>query len=777
MPPPAASRDASGRNTSTPSQGHAERTRRMPEEAATGGLALSYRYPSALDGDDLFRNRHEAVLRDIAYRDEHVDFDAARRLYDTTSTDTDDDGVPAVNEIRPIVEELQSVVRSGIPLVTNEVVASRSTYADAEVERHVVQEEQRYADASERYCKAVEALSEFEDARTLILTDACVVGVGYAKAVVDGMPSAVRHPAFAALLAKPEREWTKDDWLYVEMLTGMPSLVHASADGVFWQAGIASAHAPEMLRVTEVRRVSLPWARDHYEAPDLEAGTSQYRGVVGADKTAPDARADAQGGARGIARKTDDYETEASVGLAETWQLERFVAKRATQFRMGGGDAKDAARVLLFEDANLVRTVIGPNKLLEKQVLRPGEAPMRLPLVPYYVKASARHPYGFGIPAMLHLEQLLVNRMRSVGVRQAERAIAPGALVMLSKYLGASDDPETLKAKLAEGGVIQLEGDEDIEDVRKLFHSVPNTAQGIQPALLQMIGEARATMQRAGQSLDLSDLGRARSALAKQQQIAAADRGKTSSLDLLNRAEEDVRNLLCEHLRVHAGGEAVRILLWRAGSGQPTDGHGAATSPLGAGGFEAIDVNQTREVPVLDLDAQGMPMRLPDVFATPENPTGLVYRTAKIKVFDTSLDIRAVAEGRADLPVDKLARLNVLTAWSQMGLLKSIGAVRYLALPQHIAALDDAYAADEQQAAAAAAEQQAAAQSAAAQQASSMQAAGIDPTPAMNAASEAVAGGYGGAAGVGGAAGQPSALAQSVLGGMREGRAQAQPVG
>lgn len=761
-------------------------TRRMDADTATSGLD-AYRYPSALDGDDLFRNRHEAVLRDIRARDAVVDFDAARRLYDTTSTDTDDDGHPAVNEIRGIVEDLLAVVKDGVPLVAHEVVARRATYPNPEVERLAVRAEQQTADAVNRYGKAVEALSGYEDARAPILADAAVVGVGYTKVHLDAMPSVLRHPSFADLLARPESEWSEDDWKHVEMLIGLPSAAHAEADGVFWQAGVASVYARQMLRVTEVRRVPLPWARDVYEVPDLIAGGKEYRGMAvakaggGAKSSGGQSGGASSGGGKSggtrIASGIEDYEAEGTVTLAETWQIEPFVATTKAAFRMGGGDAKDAKRTLLIEDAVLVRTVIGPDRLLEKQVLRPGEAPMRLPFIPHYIKTSARHPYGFSIPAMLHLEQLLANRLRGIALRQAEAALAPGTLAMLAKYLGASDDPEDVKRKLATGEPFLFEGDEDIDDIGKVFQFIRNPAQGVQPAILQMLAEVRGTMERGGQSLNLADLGRARSFLAKQQQIAAADRGKARG-DLFARPEEDRRDLLYEHLRVHArSGEGVRALLWRAGSGQPSDG-AAQMTPLGGEGYEAAETNRKSKEPVLDLDANGLPMRIPEIFGGPENPSGLVYRDVEITHFDTSLEIRAVADGRGDLPADKLARLNILTAWQEMGLIQSIGAMRHLALPERIAALDDAYAAEERKVAAEAEAQKVEAQQAIARQAMEAQAMGLDPQQAM----EAGAGAFGGGAPDGGAGmgapggGQPSALAQSVLGGMREARSQAVPV-
>lgn len=291
----------------------------------------------------------------------------------------------------------------------------------------------------------------------------------------------------------------------------------------------------EETRVHWTGKVDVQWAREYYRMSDIAAGIGEYGLIL--ENTA--AAANGQRGRFGVSgRSANQTECEANeTGLVTTWQIEKFVHHEETRIFMGGGDAANATLTIEHKDGLMVKTVCTANKLLEKEVFDSQEIPMRLPFTPFYVKTSKNHPNGYSLPLMLELSQMFVNRMRAVMVKQAQKAISPQAFAILMAALGAGNKEEIERA-FKEGGAAWLEGN-DIVSVKEAVQAFPNTSQGVNNALAQVIGDEEAAMDKEGQAPDLGALRSARSAAGKHAHMAATDRPKGYAVMLLAEAQED----------------------------------------------------------------------------------------------------------------------------------------------------------------------------------------------------------------------------------------------
>jgi len=647
----------------------------MPPSDLSEGMDNQYKRPSEYiedieDGDkgawnQLHANRKDAIMRDRDFRDRHTDFDTAEWLVDLTSTETDEEGIPAHNDIRKICEDLLGVLLPNFPTAKLEageyVVDPRKPEEEKRVLLENAQEMEETANEIVQGCKK---RSDYDKARTRIIYDSVVNGVGYAHPRIEQMASRRDDPQVDHLMSK--NVWTLSDLERMSTLSQYPKTGHVESREIFWRSGVRSVEDDEMTRVSRHRVVDVQWARDYYRDNEIKGAPPEY------DETDINS-----GTSLYLQRDEDDEEVEHDqVGLVETWEIEEFTVTPKKKFFMGPGQAKNMTWDDSVKDAIMVYTCITADKCLDYQVYSSDETVMELPFIPYYVKRSKEHPYGFSIPLMLELQQMFVNRLRALLMKQQMNSVAPQAVAVMLQALGAGDR-EQIESAIEEGGVAWLGGaGSDVVDIKQVMQPMNHSSPAANPAIVQMLQSEKKQMQSQGQVLSSRELGRSRSAAGKAQMMNANDRPKGYSILLLGNAEKDHTERLWHLNRKNVGGKTVPVAVGR-----------------GASAGKVLNEKVKKRIPHLGPD--GRPVRT-EAFKTPSNEEGIVYRERTFKKNDTSIPLHAVASNQSNLPTDIMARLRLADALSKAELLKSPKTAREMVLDERLEALDDMNAAKDE---------------------------------------------------------------------------------
>lgn len=640
--------------------------RKRPPEDTAEGISNDYRYPSELiegieesrQGLDssaatrLRQNREDAVLRDKRFRDKHVKFEHAEQLVDKKSTETNEDGIPARNRIRRIVEDLMSVVLPNVPDAT--------LRADAPIDPDLPKEERRLKEEYLRHTektanRAVKGLLERSDADGKmgdIVEDAIIDGVGYAHPRMENLANRREQRRLDSLLMK--EDWGPEEIDQFAQLTRQPRTGHVEAREVFWREGIRSVDEDDMTRASRVRDVDLQWLRDYYNDADIQAGRNEDH--LWLDPV------------------EDSYADEnARAGYAETWQIEEFVAQKSSKFLMSSELTQaEATWSVDYTDAILVYTAITTNKLLEYRIYTAREIPIELPFVPFYIKTSKRHPYGFSVPLMLELQQKFANEMLAVLAEQAMNSISPSAFAVFLEALGAQDREE-IEAALQEGGAAFLEGN-DTGNINEIIQQFPNANEGPNNAIASVMRSEEQAMMREGQALSPSMLSGARSAAGKQAIQSAADRPKQYSILNIAASQEDHYERLYQMLQRAVGQEEMIM---------PVPGQ------------DAVAFNRKERRAVVERTQSGRPMTL-DSMKSKRNPAGVVWREEEFTKGDLTVPMNAKADTRGMWPTGMQAKLRLASAMAEAGVLTSQKTVRELVLDERTRLRDDRNRMEEQ---------------------------------------------------------------------------------
>jgi len=634
--------------------------RKNQSESTSGGLSADYRYPSefieeiessreGLDSSaatQLRMNREDGVLRDARFRRKHVKFDHAEELVDKKSTETNEEGIPARNRIRRIVEDLLSTVIPNVPSASLRADAPLDTRSMSEEEARLASEYRRETENIAN--KAVDGIlsrSELGSKKDKIIYDAVVDGVGYAHPRMETLASRRRQRRLSSLLMK--ENWGPKELDEFSRLTKQPTTGHVEAREIFWREGVRSVDDEQMSRVSRVRDVDLQWLRDYYDDPDIQPGRSEDSLYL------------------------DNFEEQvdsdqARAGYAETWEIEEFVAQRSSKFIMDPSLTQaEAEWSVQYKDAIMVYTAITTNKLLEYRIFTGDEMPMELPFVPFYIKTSKRHPYGFSVPLMLELQQRFANRMLAVIAEQAMNSVSPTAFAAFLEALGAGDRQEIERA-VKEGGIAWLEGN-DSQDIREMIQDFPVRNSGPNNAIANVMRSEEQAMMREGQALSPSMLSGARSAAGKQAIQNAADRPKQYSILNISDAVETHYERLYELLQRAVGEEEMLL-------------------PVPGG--ESVTANQEEKRPVVETTYSGRPMTM-DSMKSKRNPAGLVYRNKTFKKGDLTVPMEAQADSRGMWPTGLRAKLRLASAMAEAGVLTSQKTVRELVLDERTRLKDD----------------------------------------------------------------------------------------
>lgn len=611
-------------------------------------MSLIYKRLSELKDEELVQAVLERFRADYDFREEVLDgggFEKCAKLFEARSTDTDEDGIPHVNLIRRAVEDYLAVTLPNIPkaqLYAHRFLPGRLPEWERVLRMEVINEAEVVMNV---YIKTILKNNEYNDKAELAVWFAAIFGVGYLKIALDRSNDLRQSFELREIMAKDEL--TPEDMDRLEILKNRIAVNHIDSRDVWFEAGKRIAN-DEMLRVSYIERQSTHLLQEEYgdavEDPNLIQPGKFPHGI---EDTID------------MARNNDDSQT----AVLTMFELEPVEKVRV----ISGPDGEEVE--IPFTDWNLVKVVIAGGQLVEKEVTtgipdtEEGEepGPLRLPIIPFYIKESLDHPYGFSIPLMLALSEKFINGMRAIIYKAARKAVTTQGVVVAIPNLG-DGDLEELEYALEEGGVARIKGNtQGPFDIKDMVMPLNYNAAPINPVLMQSVDMEMSMFRAQSQAVDPDELRSARTGAGKRAQMSATDRPKGLAIAVLAKSIEEVWESVHELVRIFHNQEiGVEI-------------------EVPGGGREYIVLNELYERNVL-VQAEE--------FASPENPRGFGVEKFSAKLNSTSVTMYAEAEGRGKLPLDMIARFQILVALQQAQIIEP-ETVRRLALDDEIKDIDD----------------------------------------------------------------------------------------
>lgn len=596
------------------------------------------KWPSELEGDDLVKNRLEMIERDIDYRERHVDFERAADLFER-DTGEREDNLPEVNFVRRAVEDYIAIAIQNVPearLDATKQLESIQNPFEREFRARIFEETEETINA---FIKTVLQENDYNDEVGRAIRQSAIYGIGYLLTNVNRSADVRNDFRLRQLIyEKPLTEWTEKDAKLYNRLTKRLNVEHIDSRDVYWQYGQRRLD-DETRRVSIIERADTEYLRQYYNNENIMPG--RFPSYINEDPNF-------QG----------DIDEEDITAVITTWEYEpEHVTKTASYL--------DAEYSAYGRGGQMVMTKIAGGELIRKEVNNPVEGQINLPIIPFYLRESEEHPYGFSLPLMLEISQEFINLMRAIIYKSAKNSVSPqGVLVNISNL--APDDVKKVNRVLSEGGAadIELGTSRSVQDT--IMPLSYNQSQLSGAAVEAMSNEER-VFQVQSQSLDESAIARAESGQAKRAQIMADDRPKTISISLLSESVENVWENLHELTQVHYRDE-VKVEVDNQDQGRrqvPLNRQGRATVPM----------------------ARGDQMFLRESNVTDENP-GFVPEQVDFTRNDVTLPMKAKAEGRSSLPVDKQARMQMLMTPLELGVITP-ETFRELVLDEEIKAIDD----------------------------------------------------------------------------------------
>lgn len=608
---------------------------------------------SELDDEELARNRQTAFNEDALWREQCLGGDGSyydhERLYESIGEVSNEGGFPEINRIREPVDDAISLAILNAPkskLEASEVIDPNLPRPLRKIRELAIE---RSAIANDRHISTLMSRDGFEMLREAAITQAGIFGVGYTGIWIDDAVDTRKNYHARRLAATPMSQWTDEDRRIYDQIEKTPRSWQPDVRNVFWMRGVRDAFSDEMLRV-------------HYlELKDLGALKRAYPEL--SDKIRP--------GIPPYYVRTTPHtnETTRQVGVLTTWELEP-VPKIHQRVDVLEDGTERVIEQRPFSDYQMVMTKLAGDVLLEKKVWTSDEGPLCLPIIPWYIFKSQKHPYGYPLTLALKLVQNFINSLYAGTFEQVRQSVSPQAIAIMLGKLGASDTIEEIEEKLISGGVVPFEGNET-DDIREAIMPLSHLSSGVNPAIATMIQMAEQQLQRVGQGIDRAAIRSKDSGVGVRSAIAAADRNKAPMTGLISKSQKVHHERLYEFHR-YCYRDRMPVAVRR-----------------NDGSYETIVLNDPRrvQVPIPDPNNPAQQARNP-YFAGPGNPEGRAFFPYEFKDNDTQIDMMARTEGEGMLPIDWQARLVALSALVQDGTIHPL-TKRELALPDEIAVIDD----------------------------------------------------------------------------------------
>lgn len=615
------------------------------------------KYPSEMGDEQLARYITEQITHDISWRRDHVDLEKCVKLYEAYSGTKFSDDLPEENMIRGAIEDALSVALMNMPKARLKAIQD-FTNVENVLERDL---RAKTFDQTERtinsYVKTILTESQYDDMLQQVLTDSAIFGVGYLLTEVEDRAS-LRDSYELRELMKTTDEWTHIDAKRFRELVKKIRVTHIDSRDVFFQHSIREV-GPQMLRVSVIKRYTTDslrrkWKGNKFsEVGEIKPGAWPYY-------------------IQQHENPSELKESEKITAEITTWMLEPYVMEKSFTFtNEEGKEVKE--KFPAVESFRMTKVVVAGGKLVKRETQDYDETIGRLPLIPFYLRRSKNHPYGYSHALQLEYSQRFYNLLKAIQYKGARKSVSNQAVAVMIPTLGDGDE-EQLDYVLENGGVAKLKGNkvQGPQDVKEMVMPLNYMSAGIQPAIQQAMMMERKAFEDQAQSLDLEALGRARSGAGKRAQASANDRTKTISLGNLSKSVEDVYDTIYELIRCTYK-EPTKVSVRREG-----------------GLRENVTLNDPyeREIPYMDENGE--------VYMDPQDPTKLYTTKVNFKINDTSILMVAEADGRGNIPLEPVSRLQYAMMLQQGGHISAKYA-RELTLDEDMIARDDQLRREEQQ--------------------------------------------------------------------------------
>jgi hypothetical protein len=540
-------------------------------------------------------------------------------------------------------------------------------FLEDQLRRSILADVQRITEESMNlYVKNVMRKADAANHRDRAVKHSAIFGVGYLLVDVD-QSGDTRHSAdLRYLINKPildeydpegnlvREGWTEQDAKLYKLLSKRIRVRHIRSEDVVWQEGILTVD-DTMLRVHYMERFSTAQLRKVWNNDQILATTTLPTSVY--DETPQQA-----GGS--------PYNTTT---VLTTYELVPYSLEKIAI-------AEDDTEIVSVRatDWFLVKTVIAGSQLLEKKVYstveggRGEKSSVKLPLVPYYLQESEEHPYGYALPLQLETSEEFINRMYFIMYKAAKKAVANQGVIINASALG-KEDIARINTVLDEGGVVPvrgLPGQEQRLDLQKVVQPLNYVQSQLPAAMIEATRAEESAFQAQSGALNTAALDRSRSGAGKRAQVAANDRPKTVSINLLGRAQQRLHEVVYDQIQNHHT-EYVAVPVDMPGKGR-----------------QLVVLNEPYERILPVFDQLGNPVTDPSA-VEPGNESGIVMKPFRTVINATTTSMHAIPETRADLPADMLSRYQLLAAMQSTDTI-SPRTARDLTLSDEIRAIDDA---------------------------------------------------------------------------------------
>jgi len=616
------------------------------------------RYPSEYDNEELERYLLDQIENDISWRDQFVDFDKCVDLYEMRSGTKDGSGIPQENMIAPAVKDHLAVAVMNLPK------AKLSAIRDVVGKENALERElmSLVYDTAEQtmnsYVRTILLESQYNDIVQDVLADAAIYGVGYLFVEIDERASLADNFELRDLMSRVE-SWTAEDAKRFQYLSKLIRVKYVKPSDVYAQHSILSYDDPGMLRVSIKQDYTTDTLREKWrgnefnEVERIQPGQYPFymRPSFKASSINPE----------------DQITSEVT-----TWMIEKYVLQKKATFVNDMGEEEEI-KLPPVEAFRMVKTVLAGDVLVSKEVLDFDKGIGKLPVIPFYLDKSKRHPYGISLALRLEHSQKFINVMRAIVFKSASKAVSNQAVAIHVPALGMGDEDE-LDRVLEEGGIAKIRGNniQGPVDIRNMVMPISNMATPLQPSVIQAIQMEKEAFGDQAQTLNMDAIAAARSGSGKRAEASANDRPKTISINLLSKSVEQLYDTIYEMIRVHHK-DRFKITVRETG-----------------GSRKNIVINDPYRIKIPFMDEYG------NTYPDPENPNQMLYEEVEFILNDTSISMKAEAEGRGNTPLDPIQRLQYAVMLEQ-GQYISKKFARELVLDEDQIARDDVLRSEEQE--------------------------------------------------------------------------------
>jgi hypothetical protein len=551
--------------------------------------------------------------------------DRAAELFEAwTGENIRDPEIPRVNLIHKAVEDFLSVALTNIPkaqLKATRFIGTKVPEWERPIRLEVIHQTELVLNA---YIRSILDDNNYNDLIQRAVTHAAIFGVGYMMTGVDTSLDERENYMIRDILNK-EDNLTAEDLELLNMLTNRLFVKVIDPRDVYWRHSVRDVKDDSMLRVSIVEHMD----------------TESLREIWGDSKFLSNPMNIKPGSFPYFIRKMDNNyltmanNTDSTTAVVTMYELEPMSMERLVE------DENGNELRFPYTGWMMHKVIIAGGELVDYESWDSSEGPLRLPIVPIYLRKSVNHPYGWSLPLMLEKSEEYINAVQTIMFRSALRAVSSQGVVVAIPNLGDADLAE-LEHVLEEGGVARITGNtsQGPINIREMVMPINYVNAPINPVLTQAMQIQMNMFSSQSQEVDAGAIGAARSGTQVRAQIAVADRPKTISINVMSEGIEEIHDNLYELIRTFYKDQII------------------VSVSIPGGGKEQVGLNEPYERDVVIMDPKS---------ESPQNPLGLKIEKFSTTLNATNVTMNAKTDGRSDLPMDVVSRFQLGIALVQAG--------------------------------------------------------------------------------------------------------------